>query len=97
MVLGSGLVTLGTVAALSAAVASTLLRDEYLGIMGAIPRSFAPVLYLPWLALAVAVLMVVIAIRLWRHRLRSFVGRIGFSFAAALSMIGAANLLLLVQ
>ena len=84
-------------AATPGVVASTLMQNEYLGIMGAIPRSLAPVLALPWIVVGIVAAMAGVALALWRHRLRSLPGRIGFSFATLVAALGAISLVMLVQ
>lgn len=49
------------------------------------------------LVAALAVADVALSVQLWRHRLRPLLGRIGFSIMAVLAVLGAINLVLLVQ
>ena len=93
----AGIAILGTIGALSGVVASTLMQNEYLGIMGAIPRSFAAVLVLPWVVVGIVAVMAGVAVVLWRHRLRSLPGRVGFSFTTLVAALGAISLVMLVQ
>lgn len=97
MTLLAGIAILGTIGALSGVVASTLMTNEYLGIMGAIPRSLAPVLVLPWVVVGIVTVMAGVAVVIWRHRLRSLPGRVGFSFTTLVAALGAVSLVLLVR
>ncbi len=97
LTLTAGIATLASVGALSAAVGASLMQNEYLGLMGAVPRELSPLLATPWVVVAVALLMLVTAIQLWRYRLRSVPGRLGFSVFALVTAAAATSLVLLVQ
>ncbi len=97
MTLLSGIAILGSVAALSAAVGTTLMQNEYLGLMGAVPKTLSPLLATPWVVVALALAMLVIAVQLWRHHLRSVLGRLGFTLFGLVTAFAAANLVFLVQ
>jgi uncharacterized membrane protein len=88
---------LGSVAALSTAVGASLMKNEYLGLMGAVPKELSPLLAAPWAVVAIAFAMLVTAIQLLRHRLRSVLGRLGFSVFFLVAAAAAVNLVLLVQ
>lgn len=91
----AGLATLGVIGALSAAVGATLMQNEYLGLMGAIPKELSPLLATPWILVVLAAVMVLTAIQLWRYRLRSVLGRIVFSVSAFLTASTATSLVAL--
>lgn len=95
--LATGLLVLATIAALSLAVTATLAADQYLATMGAIPRSFGAILALPWMIAALAVTMLAVAALLWQHRLRSVLGRLGFSVLTVIAVGAAVNLILLTR
>ncbi|WP_413719048.1 hypothetical protein [Silicimonas sp. MF1-12-2] len=65
--------------------------------MGAVPKELSPLLAAPWAVVAIAFAMLVTAIQLWRHRLRSVPGRLGFSVFFLVAAAAAVNLVLLVQ
>lgn len=95
--LATGLSALASIAALSFAVAATLQSNEYLATMGAVPDSFRALLAMPWLVAALAAAMVWVAVTLWRDRLRSIAGRLGFSLLTLAAIGAAVNLLLLTR
>jgi hypothetical protein len=73
------------------------MQNEYLGFMGAVPKTLSPLLATPWVVVALALAMLVIAVQLWRHHLRSVFGRLGFTLFGLVTAFAAANLVFLVQ
>jgi len=66
-----------------------------MALMGAIPRELSPLLAAPWILVGLAVVMALTAMQLWRYRLRSVPGRIGFVLSVLLTAAAATNLLAL--
>lgn len=95
--LATGLSALASIAGLSFAVAATLQSNEYLATMGAVPDTFRALLAMPWLVAALAAVMLWVAVTLWRDRLRSIAGRLGFSLLTLAAIGAAVNLLLLTR
>ena len=89
--------SLSAIGGLSAAVGVSLVQNQYLGLMGAVPKSLSFLLVAPWVLAALAMMMLITAVQLWRHRLRSVMGRVGFTLWTLLTAMSASSLVVLVM
>ena len=92
LAIAAGLLVLAFVGGLALAVGATLVANENLIAMGAIPRSWNWIFSLPVLVGVVAAVMVAATIALWRTGQRSVAGRVYFTALTAAAVAASLNL-----
>ncbi|MEZ4660112.1 MAG: alpha/beta hydrolase [Caldilineaceae bacterium] len=95
LALAAALVLLAFIGLLVFTVGFTLMDNQNLLLLGAIPSSWRGIFLLPWLFALLVVLMVVTTAALWSGRQRSIVGRLYYTlltFAGLSAVVGLWNL-----